>query len=267
MIALTKVLDNLNHNMSEITSTANQVMSGSESLTQSADHLAYGSSNQASAVEELYASITLIEDKTNLSATLATEAETLANKSNVQAINGTEHMQAMIVSMRDIKDASSNISRIIKVIEDIAFQTNMLALNAAVEAARAGAQGTGFAVVAEEVRSLASESQAAVQETTELIEDSIYQVNSGTSNVQGTADSLDGIVNSVTLVTKAISEISYLASEQANALGDISKSIKLISDIVQSNAATSEECAAVATEFNSQAQTLTDLVAFYKLKR
>jgi len=264
--AFNTILTDLNSKIREINSAAYQVMNASDNLIQSASNLAEGSNNQASTVQELYASISLIEERTNSSANLANSASNLAGKSNTQAQISTEQMNYMLDSMEAIKQSSDSISYIIKSIQEIAFQTNMLSLNAAVEAARAGQHGRGFAVVAEEVGNLAFKSQEAVKETTELIVDSIQRVNQGTTTVKAAANSLDEIVNSVNQVYESISEIAKISSEQAAAISEVTRGVRLISDVVQSIAATSLECSAIATEFNAQSKNLISLVGFYKLK-
>jgi len=264
--ALETILHSLNLNMEEISSAASQVLVGSDALTKSSEQLSTDTYNQAITIRELHTAIGIIEEKTRRSADQAGDADNLARNSNQQAHVGNEKMQSMLNSMEEIKVSSANISRVIRVIEDIAFQSNLLALNAAVEASHAGKHGAGFSVVAEEVRSLALRSQGAVRETAGLIENSIASVQSGTDAATSTADSLDTIVDGVGRVSELISNISKISEEQASALAEISIGVENISQIVQSNAATGEECAAVAQEFNKQAQMLMDLVAFYKLR-
>jgi len=264
--AFNTILSDLNSKIKEINNAAHQVMYASNNLIQSASNLAEGSNHQASTVQELYASISLIEERTNSSAKLANSASDLAGKSNEQAQISTEHMNYMLDSMQSIKQSSDSISYIIKSIQDIAFQTNMLSLNAAVESARAGQYGKGFAVVAEEVGSLAYKSQEAVKETTELILDSTGRVDDGTNRVEKAANSLEKIVDSVNQVYESIAEIAKISTEQAAAISEVTRGVKLISDVVQSITTTSLECSAIATEFNAQSKNLINLVDFYKLK-
>jgi len=264
--SINKILDSLNNSIGQIAESSHTVLDGAEVLLRSADKLSDGTTSQASAVQELYASMEQIESKTRNNSQRANNADNLAQESNGHAATGNKDMQSMLASMDAIKTSSANISKIIKVIEDIAFQTNLLALNAAVEAARAGEHGKGFSVVAEEVRSLAARSQQAAQETTTLIQTSVTQVDAGTTTVQNTATSLDAIVNSVLQVSELIAQIAAVSEEQAEAISHIVKGIDNISEVVNDNIITSQECASIAEQFNIQAQNLMQYVEFYKIK-
>ncbi|MCL2216270.1 MAG: methyl-accepting chemotaxis protein [Defluviitaleaceae bacterium] len=227
--------------------------------------LADGSSTQAASLEELHTSVELINKQTKKFSDNAQEANTLSNTSTTNAQAGNDAMKQMLDAMLKIKESSNNISRIIKVIQDIAFQTNLLALNAAVEAARAGEHGRGFAVVAEEVRSLAARSQDAASETTTLIQDSIVRVESGASIAETTSGSLDTIVSNAHDVLELINNITNAATAQAEMVSQISTTLLHTATTVQNNSKFAHEAAATAEELNSQSEMLQQLVAYFKL--
>ena len=227
--------------------------------------LAQGSTEQASAIEEITASIDEIAEKTKQNAEQANSAATLVVHAIEDVKRGNVQMQDTIAAMQDINRSSENISKIIKTIEDIAFQTNILALNAAVEAARAGEAGKGFAVVAEEVRSLAAKSAEAASETSALIEDSIEKVNSGSKIVDETAKAMEEITKVVQESEIIINGIAESSNYQATAVAQIEQAITQVSQVVQTNSATSEECAAASEELSNQASRMREMLSMYHL--
>ena len=263
--SINNIISTLSQTMSEISVASEQVLSGAKQIAISASELANGAQEQASSVEELNATIDVINQQTRKNADSAFTANELSQKSTTNAQDGNQAMKQTVDAMMQIKDSSNNISKIIKTIQDIAFQTNLLALNASVEAARAGEHGRGFAVVAGEVRTLAGRSQDAANETTELIQDSIGRVETGSTIAESTSRSLDEIVTSSTEVSGIIGNISTSSNEQAEAIAQINDGLVQISKVVQSNSAVSEETAAASQELNSQAEMLQQLVAYFKL--
>ncbi|MDF2539483.1 MAG: putative methyl-accepting chemotaxis transducer protein [Herbinix sp.] len=265
--AFKKMTDNINKIMIDINSAAEQVAAGSRQISNSSIALSQGATEQASSIEELTSSIEEIAAQTKMNANNANQANEIAETARVNALVGNEQMGEMLKAMEEINDASTNISKIIKVIDEIAFQTNILALNAAVEAARAGQHGKGFAVVAEEVRNLAARSANAANETTDMIEGSIKKVEGGTKIANETANALNKIVSGVAKVATLVGDIAIASNEQASGIEQINQGIIQVSTVVQTNSATSEESAAASEELSAQAEVLKNTVNNFKLKR
>lgn len=265
--SLNRIIETLNKVLHEINISAEGVASGARSISDSSMTLAQGSSEQASSVEELFATIESITTQTHQNADTAKNVSELAIKAKDYAVMGNEEMKGMQKAMEDINKASSSISNIIKVIDDIALQTNLLALNAAVEAARAGQYGKGFAVVAEEVGTLAARSQAAAKETTVLIQGSIEKANNGTQIADQTANTLANIVSQVTEISNMIGGVADASLRQEEAITQINQGIGQIAQVTQSITATSEEGAASAEELSSQSELFKNMVNQFKIKK
>ncbi|WP_051280810.1 methyl-accepting chemotaxis protein [Anaerovorax odorimutans] len=263
--ALLNIQKTFTETLKNITISADQVASGSDQVASGAQALSQGAMEQASSIEELSATINEISQHIKHNAENADNASQISMESSKEVELGSNQMKDMIIAMEEISNASKEIGKIIKTIDDIAFQTNILALNAAVEAARAGEAGKGFAVVADEVRNLAGKSAEAAKNTTVLIETAITAVENGTQIVDKTAQSLDKIVSGAEKTTELIGEISQASNDQATSMTQVTLGVDQISSVVQTNSATAEESAAASEELSGQAQMLKQLVSQFKL--
>ncbi len=264
--ALKKLIEENNSTIGNIQESAMQVSTGAEQVASASNSLAQGTTEQASAIEQISASVVEIAEKTRINASDANEANSLVMETKEDAVRGNTQMKEMIHAMDEINESSENISKIIKVIDDIAFQTNILALNAAVEAARAGSHGKGFAVVAEEVRNLAGKSASAASETAEMIEDSIRKVENGAKLAQETAAALENIVNAVDNIVNLVNAITTASNEQATAIAQIDQAVSQVAQVVQTNSATSQQCAAASDELANQVERVKTIMSKYRLR-
>ncbi|MCI8292879.1 MAG: HAMP domain-containing protein [Hespellia sp.] len=262
----TKIIESLNDTLGQLQQAADQVASGSEQVSNGAQALSQGATEQASSVQELAATINELSSQVSQTAQNSREINGLISETGRELNSSNEKMDAMMSAMAKISDSSSEIEKIIKTIEDIAFQTNILALNAAVEAARAGEAGKGFAVVADEVRSLASKSQEAAKDTTALISNSLTAVSEGNQIAAETLESLQTVVSSAQKITETMAKITEASDMQAEGIQQVTLGIDQISSVVQTNSATAEESAAASEELFSQSSLLKSLVGRFQLK-
>jgi methyl-accepting chemotaxis protein len=264
--ALRDTCRDLNQIMAQILAAADQIKSGAAQVTDTSQSLSQGASEQASSIEEISSSMSQLGSQTRTNAENANQANQLSDVSRQAAQKGNRQMEEMVRAMADINQSSQNISKIIKVIDEIAFQTNLLALNAAVEAARAGKHGKGFAVVAEEVRNLAARSAKAARETAELIEGEVEKTAAGSEIANQTAEALHEIVTSINQVSDLVVEIANASNEQAQGIAQVTLGLGQIDQVAQQTTASAEESAAAAEELSSQAVQLQTMLARFTLQ-
>nr|WP_297279323.1 methyl-accepting chemotaxis protein [uncultured Butyricicoccus sp.] len=265
--SMTVLRHHLNDTLVQIDQAAAEVARGADQVSGGAQELSQGATEQASSVQELAATMLNISKQVEENADNAHEASQKSKETSEELLLGKEKMQNLVSAMDEIDRSSSEIGKIIKAIEDIAFQTNILALNAAVEAARAGAAGKGFAVVADEVRNLASKSAEASKSTTELVENSIRAVKQGTDMARETSESLDKIVQTSEQASQLVHKISDASRTQAEAVEQVNIGLDQISSVVSTNSATAEQSAATSQELSGQSQMLKNLISQFQLNQ
>ncbi len=253
--------------LAQINQAEHKVSDNAEQLSSGAQALAQGATEQASAVQQLYATLDDLSKSAEHNVQSASSAQENARLTGEQVTLSGEQMKQMVAAMVDITDASQEIGKIIKTIEDIAFQTNILSLNAAVEAARAGEAGKGFAVVSSEVRSLATQSDQAAKATKELIENSVQAAERGSKIVDEVSKTLERTLELVVRSNNAIGEIAEAVHSEAESIAQVTEGIGQISSVVQTNSASSEESAAVSTELFEQVRLLQEQIRRFHLKQ
>lgn len=264
-MALKKLIADVGNALREVNSVAQQVNSRSSQIEDASQVLSQGATQTAAALEEINSSINEMASQTKQSADNANQANQLTDDVSQSADKGREQMQSMMSAMTDINESGQNISKIIKVIDEIAFQTNLLALNAAVEAARAGQHGKGFAVVAEEVRNLAARSAKAAEETSQLIENSVAKTENGSKIAQHTAEALEDIIAGIAKASALVSEIAAASNEQAQGIEQVTQGLGQIDQGVQQSTATAEESASASQELSAQAAQLQQMLEQFTL--
>lgn len=266
-IALKQMSVSLHDLICEIQIAGEQIATGSVQVADGSQSLSQGATESAASLEEISASMLQLGSQTKSNADNADQANMLSNGAKDAASKGDELMHDLVVAMTDINQSGESITKIIKVIDEIAFQTNLLALNAAVEAARAGQHGKGFAVVAEEVRNLAARSAQAAKETEQLIEESTEKTKRGAEIADNTAEALKQIVAGAAKVSDLVAEIAASSNEQSSGLGEITEGLSQIESVTQQATANSEESAAAAEELSGQAEQLRNMLSRFKVKK
>lgn len=266
MAGLNKIMDSISALVKSIKESAGNVASASQQISNGSQDLARGSTEQAAAIEEISVTVAEVVNQARENSNSADKAKAISEEHLTVAEAGSDKMNQLLAALQEINAASSNISNIIKTIEDIAFQTNILALNASVEAARAGVHGKGFAVVAEEVKNLATKSAAAAKETNNLINTSINKAKGGVNIGEGMKSLLIEMVEGINEAVNAVTQIAEASKMQVITMEQLNTGLEQISQVVQNNTATAEESASSSQEMSAQAEMLSEMVEVYKVK-
>ena len=263
--SVNSTIEILSNTLAKVSSISFQLNQSSIELSNAAEELANGNAQQAAGLEEISSSMNEIEDRTKTARNNAVQSQQLANETLRVVQQGDVQMKEMLNSINQINCTSENVSKALKVVDDIAFQTNLLALNAAVEAARAGKYGKGFSVVAEEVRNLASKSAEAAKKTTTLISASLSEVRKGVQNADQTAEAFEKISNSVSKINDFIDEITIGAENQKTGISEINSGLAQVNKVVQQNSAISEQTASFSKELTARANQLLAMMNEFQL--
>lgn len=265
LVSMWGLRDKLSDTLWRISQSARQVANGSEQVSSGAQILAIGAEEQADSIEKLAIAVNEISEQVRVTKENADKARNHTDRAGAQVSESNQQMQEMISAMNIISERSDEIYKIVKTIQDIAFETNLLALNASVEAARVGELGTGFAVIAREIRSLADKTAMASKNTTALIKESVAAVKNGEKVAHTAADSLLQVIECTKQVIFMVDRIASATENQHKSISNITAEVSQVSDVVQNNASISEELAAASEELSTQTQMLDHMIGQFQL--